>query len=434
MSGHIVIQLLVVAFPLGLGHLEGFFESFGHASQVPGIDMDSIAQTCRRSRKFGQDQRTAILFLADDVFQTGRVHSITDTGDQTDVGHPKEGKIFLGRKVLRIMLDWRVVEVAILAVDPGNEVGNLELHLVGTIDLVLQDAGWAGDLDKNHLFSPLGIPFQEHLKGHEFLGHAPDGIESITPDNDLLAGIELPQSGHVLFNDRILESLPLDGSNVDADGEDVDGDVGAVSIHSRRTGLEAKDAFAARVEMSGKAKGLKADHGGAERAGQDFFSPGETAHILAARKGDVEEEADINVGYALTKHAWQEHKMVVMDPNDIARLIDVQDAIGKGLIHEHVVGPRDLFGSSVIWAMLAIVKEGVEFMLGIFPPAALVLEQHVTVFAIWSVAEEDWQDPASRLGGQDFLYSVPVGAGDEQVIRVLITRGLVATIDRVRSS
>jgi hypothetical protein len=71
-----------------------------------------------------------------------------------------------------------------------------------------------------------------------------------------------------------------------------------------------------------------------------------------------------------------------MDPNDVARAIDLENLLCKGLIHLFVVVPRPLFCSPIIWCMLSIVEECVKFMLGVSSPSALVFEMQTVIFIL----------------------------------------------------
>jgi hypothetical protein len=64
--------------------------------------------------------------------------------------------------------------------------------------------------------------------------------------------------------------------------------------------------------------------------------------------------------------------MIVMNPDDVAWFVDLQDLLGICLIHVSVIGPRLLLGSTIVRGVLPIVKECVKLMFGVSSPPALI--------------------------------------------------------------
>lgn len=64
-----------------------------------------------------------------------------------------------------------------------------------------------------------------------------------------------------------------------------------------------------------------------------------------------------------------------MDDDDVAGLVDLDNLVGKLLVHTVVVGPLNALSSTVGRLMLLVVEECVEILLGITTPASLVLEE-----------------------------------------------------------
>src|SRR6185437_6979863 len=99
-----------------------------------------------------------------------------------------------------------------------------------------------------------------------------------------------------------------------------------------------------------------------------IFAAWQTPQKLATREGNMEEKPNVDIRYSLSKHTWQKHEMVIVDPDDVSRLVGVQNAIGKELVHAYIVSPPLSFSPAIIWSMLPVVEESVQLMLGISPP------------------------------------------------------------------
>lgn len=134
---------------------------------------------------------------------------------------------------------------------------------------------------------------------------------------------------------------------------------------------------------------LETDEVGAEDALKDLLATGQAAQELGGGEGRVEEEGDVHVWDALAEHAGQQHEVVVVDNDNVAGLVEVDDAVGKLLVHAVVVGPLQALLATVGGFMLLVVEEGVEIMFGVAAPAALVLEKDARFLLLVVVAEPD---------------------------------------------
>ena len=68
-------------------------------------------------------------------------------------------------------------------------------------------------------------------------------------------------------------------------------------------------------EVLGAAGQLEADQVGAEQALEDLAAPGQLLEQLGRREGDVQEEADVEVGPELAQHLRDELELVVVHPD-----------------------------------------------------------------------------------------------------------------------
>ncbi|GKT50494.1 uncharacterized protein ColSpa_10675 [Colletotrichum spaethianum] len=388
-GGDVVVEARLHGHALVGGHGEGVVDLDGDAAQVPGVDVDGVLEAAGGAAELGQDEGAVALALADDVLHARRVHAVADRGDEANVGGAQQGEVLVLAEVLGVVLDGGEAEAAVHAVDAHDELvdagGDAAL---GVVVLLLLDAGGGGDLDQHDLFAPVGVHFEEALKGLQLLGDAADGVEAVAADNDLLALVQLLE-GVVLFGDGVGPGVHLALVGVDADGEDADLDAGAVGVDAAAVRGEAEDAGAAAGKVARVAVGLEADEVGAEYALEDLLAAGQAAQELGAGEGRVQEEGDVHVGDALAQHAGQQHEVVVVDDDDVAGLVELDDAVGKLLVHAVVVGPLQALLAAVGGLVLLVVEEGVEVVLGVAAPPALVLEEDALVLLLVVVAEPD---------------------------------------------
>ena len=80
-------------------------------------------------------------------------------------------------------------------------------------------------------------------------------------------------------------------------------------------------------------EGVKADQVGAEEPLEDLIAPREGAEDVARRKRDVEKEADLRPRNQPPQEPRNEHQLVVVNPNQVARLVALGDGGGELLVH-----------------------------------------------------------------------------------------------------
>ncbi|GJC91258.1 hypothetical protein ColKHC_00084 [Colletotrichum higginsianum] len=433
--GDVVVEARLHGHALLGGHGEGVVDLDGDAREVPGVDVDGVLEGASGAAELGQDEGPVALALADDVLHARRVHAVADRGDEANVGGAQQGKVLVLAQVLGVVLDGGEAEAAVHAVDAHDELVDARGDAaLGVVVLLLLDARGRRDLDQHHLLAPVGVHFEEALKGLQLLGDAADRVEAVATDNDLLAGVELLE-GVVLFRDGVGPGVHLALVGVDADGEDADLDAGAVGVDAAAVRGEAEDAGAAAGEVARVAVGLEADEVGAQDALEHLLAARQAAQELGTREGRVQEEGDVHVGDALAQHAGQQHEVVVVDDDDVAGLVELDDAVGELLVHAVVVGPLQTLLAAVGRLVLLVVEEGVEVVLGVAAPPALVLEQDalllllvsqtgtvlmVLLWASWA-SRRAWSSRGSQRpslgGGVGRRASPSMGIGAERVLR-----------------
>ena len=109
--------------------------------------------------------------------------------------------------------------------------------------------------------------------------------------------------------------------------------------------------------------------------------------------------------------------MIVVDPYNVSRLVDMQDAISKGLVHLHIVGPRGLFRATVVRFMLSVVEKSIELVLRVLPPSPLVFE-YITVIFTLDVRQPNRQSPAAGVMMQDLFEAISVRTRHANMVRM----------------
>src|SRR6186713_3050523 len=99
--------------------------------------------------------------------------------------------------------------------------------------------------------------------------------------------------------------------------------------------------------MSRKAERLKSNHSRSQCSFQHLLSSRQTSHVFTARERNVQEESNVDVGYSLAKHVRKKHEMIVMNPDNVAGLVDIEYPFGKRLIHANVLRPRVLLRPTI---------------------------------------------------------------------------------------
>lgn len=70
----------------------------------------------------------------------------------------------------------------------------------------------------------------------------------------------------------------------------------------------------------------------------------------------MQEESNIHMRDSLSKHAWKKEKMVIVNHNNVPRLVGLEDAISELLVESVVVCPRCTLCSAVCWLMLFVME------------------------------------------------------------------------------
>lgn len=93
----------------------------------------------------------------------------------------------------------------------------------------------------------------------------------------------------------------------------------------------------------------------------------------------MQEESNVHMRDSLSKHAGKKEKMVIVNHDNVTRLVDLEDAVGELLVHPIVICPGYTLCQAICWLMLLVMEQCVEFMLGIASPSGLVFQADCTI-------------------------------------------------------
>lgn len=110
--------------------------------------------------------------------------------------------------------------------------------------------------------------------------------------------------------------------------------------------------------MTGVGERLEGDHVCAKHAFKEFRAAGEIAKVFRRGKRSVEEGADEYVWDALAEDLREEKKVVIVDPDDVARLVNGGDFVGISLVEGDIVYPPFFFFETVRGLADDVVEKG----------------------------------------------------------------------------
>ena len=85
--------------------------------------------------------------------------------------------------------------------------------------------------------------------------------------------------------------------------------------------------------------GMEADEVGSQHAADDLVAPRQRAERLVVGEGDVQEEPDGRIRQRLAQHRRQQHEVVVLDPQRVARARFCQCYLAESFVHAPVCLP-----------------------------------------------------------------------------------------------
>eukprot|EP01124_Arcella_intermedia_P020024 TRINITY_DN2743_c0_g1_i4.p1 TRINITY_DN2743_c0_g1~~TRINITY_DN2743_c0_g1_i4.p1 ORF type:complete len:120 (+),score=6.38 TRINITY_DN2743_c0_g1_i4:205-564(+) len=69
----------------------------------------------------------------------------------------------------------------------------------------------------------------------------------------------------------------------------------------------------------------------------DLVPLGDTPEELVRRERDVQEESYLQIYFSFPQHGWEEHQVVVVDPDQVAWADDLEDGIAEEAVYFEVL-------------------------------------------------------------------------------------------------
>ena len=124
--------------------------------------------------------------------------------------------------------------------------------------------------------------------------------------------------------------------------------------------------------------------------------------------------------------------MVVVDHYNISRLVNLHDSFGKSLVQAIVVRPGLSHFLAICGLILLVVKEIVQFMLGIATPFVLVFKCRDVAILVELIQQPNGDDLASGVVAKSFVEAESVSFCDTYAFMIASFMVVGGTADRDR--
>ena len=89
--------------------------------------------------------------------------------------------------------------------------------------------------------------------------------------------------------------------------------------------------------------------------------------------------------------------MIVVNPDDVAGFVNLENPICEHLIHPVIVRPPLPLRTTIGRFMLFVMEQSVQLMLGVPPPPGLVLQANCAVVILLIAIQPHWNDLSSVI-------------------------------------
>ncbi len=303
-------------------HVDRLVQRLGNLFKIIGVDQQGFVHLVGRPGHFTQDEDPGLVGTRGDVLFGHQVHPVPDGGEPGDIARSVEvDQVFEPQGAVKIP-DGGPAHSGEFPVDPAHELVDLLFE-----QLVLGDLGPGrnGQDDQPDLLFVPGVLFQEILKGLEpvcdSLGvvQTVDGQEKLGIGGGFLMGVEpsLQVGCFPFFLLRILFGSLMEFGVVDPHGEGVHHGHPVLQVHLVEIYLKAQQPAHGTQEMALVVIGVKPDQVRTEQPLKHFLPPGKGPEDLVGGKRDVQEKPDGKPRPLFPDHLWDEHQLVIVDPEDI---------------------------------------------------------------------------------------------------------------------
>ena len=144
-----------------------------------------------------------------------------------------------------------------------------------------------------------------------------------------------PRSVRLGLDSRILRQRG-EGLGIDTHGKDAEPDFSIGHLHPVDVYREPQNLGERGSEVPEIRRGVEADEVGAEQSPEQPIPLGQGPEQLFGRKGYMKEEADPGVGQPAAEELGKQQELIVVDPDEVARLVMLGDHIGESFVDLYV--------------------------------------------------------------------------------------------------
>ena len=214
------------------------------------------------------------------------------------------------------------------AVDHAHQL----VYLTFQVTVAVQPrAGRDCHRDQDDLAPPLRIPLQEQVERSQALGDALGVVQPVDPQDQLAVPRPLTDDLRLTCRLGLADSLRITVV-IDTHGKRVHQCESVVECDAPQLVLHAQKPSRASKEIAHVVVGVKADQVGAEQSRDHLFAPRHHPKRLERWEWDVQEEPNRRIGHLVAQHLGQEHELVVLHPDHIARPRDLEHRVAETLV------------------------------------------------------------------------------------------------------
>ena len=288
------------------------------APLVVRVDEHGVGQLVGGAGELRQHEHAVAVEAGRDVLLGDQVHAVAQRRHEHHVAGAVEGDELVERQRLVQVVDRRIAEPAVHAVDLADELLDLAPLVLVVLDAL---ARRRGDL---HHHAALGVEravVEQRLVRPQALADALRVVEAVDAEQH---DLRLAEAGAVAV--RALAGRPPGGDGLEL--VDVDRD----RVRRRPACCRPSSSSHTTTKLAALIARWNPTRSHAEQAGGDLGAPRQPHEQLDRRERDVEEEADDEVGPLVAQHLRHELQVVVVDPHD--RLVggDLGERVGEALV------------------------------------------------------------------------------------------------------
>ena len=296
------------------------------ALRVIGIDHQHVVHLFVGAGEPREHQRAAVVDPGGGVLLGDQVHAVAQRRDQSHVGRAvHRDQIFLGL-VLVAVVDGNATLAAETPVDTPDHLLDLLAQLL--IDVHLGPRG-GRDLDEGEASLQLLVAVEHDLHRVQALEDALRVVQPIDAEHQDIRTVGIADRGD-LPGDRLMRRQFGEVLEVDADRKATYAHRPAVHADLVRTGEAVRGYLGDDVhEVAGVGVEVEPDQIRAEHAVGQLLGVWFDQEDLRTGERDMQEEGDAGGGEHATHQRRHQHQVIVVDPDQVAWLVLLDDRLGE---------------------------------------------------------------------------------------------------------